>query len=171
MVLRHSRTAVIREHIWTLSLPVRLRWGSVNRMMLVHRLLPGLAICLLLTQLTPKLVNFRPEDRILPAHLVHRLLKLADVVDRYTRLDIGKRIPWSHDVPLVKVSHLLDLLFWLCGSRIRSISKQSFISLRRFLSANLWVTRSSGVRLYGVLLLGDSGSPISSRTCLCCKVW
>ena len=55
------------------------------------------------------------------------------------------------NIPLDKVSHLLALFVWPCGRRSRKASKQSFISLRRFLSANLWVTLSSGVLLYGVL--------------------
>lgn len=75
------------------------------------------------------------------------------------------------ELPLVKVSHLLDLLFWPWGSRSRKASKQSFISLRRFRSANLCVTLSSGVLLYGVLPPGASGSPMRPRTCLCCKEW
>lgn len=73
------------------------------------------------------------------------------------------------DIPLVSVSHLLDLLFWLCGSRMRNISKQSFISLRRFLSASLCVILNSGVLLYGVLPFDVSDSPVRSRTCLCCS--
>lgn len=55
----------------------------MNRMMVVHRLLPGLAICLLLAKLSPKLINLCSEDAVLAADLVHCLLKLANVVNRY----------------------------------------------------------------------------------------
>lgn len=76
-----------------------------------------------------------------------------------------------YSIARVSVSHLLDLLFWLCGRRMRRASKQSFISLRRLRSASLCVTRNSGVRLYGVLPAPMSASSIRSRTCLCCSEW
>jgi hypothetical protein len=52
--------------------------------MVIHRLLPGLAICLLLIELGSKLFNLSSEDGILPADLVDCLLKLTNVVNRYT---------------------------------------------------------------------------------------
>ena len=75
------------------------------------------------------------------------------------------------DIPRASVSDLLALLFWTWGSRARSISKQSFISLRLFRSASLCVTRSSGVRLYGAVEFGESGSSMRSLICLCWREW
>jgi hypothetical protein len=51
------------------------------------------------------------------------------------------------DVHLVSISHLLDLLPGEFGRMLFSSSNKPFISLLRFLSAILWLMRSSGVRL------------------------
>lgn len=51
------------------------------------------------------------------------------------------------DIHLVRISHLLDLLPGELGKMLFSSSKRFFISLLRFRSAILWLTRSSGVRL------------------------
>jgi hypothetical protein len=51
------------------------------------------------------------------------------------------------DVHLVRISHLLDLLPGEFGRMLLSSSNKPFISLLRFLSAILWLMRSSGVRL------------------------
>lgn len=48
---------------------------------------------------------------------------------------------------LVRTSHLLDLLPGELGRILFKSSKRFFISLLRFLSAILWLMRSSGVRL------------------------
>ncbi len=47
----------------------------------------------------------------------------------------------------MRISHLLDLLPGEFGSIEFKSSNNDFISLRRFLSAILWLTRNSGVRL------------------------
>jgi hypothetical protein len=109
-------------------------------------------------------------DRLLV--LSKLVLKAANIIDSFN-LFLASRSQYFTSIeyiPRVRVSHLLDLLFWLGGSRFRKSSKQSFISLLLFLSASLWVTRSSGVLLYGVVLFGESGSSIISVTCRCCKV-
>ena len=54
-------------------------------------------------------------------------------------------------VPLVRISHLLDFEPALDGIWERRFSNKSFISLRRFRSAILWLTRRAGVLLYGML--------------------
>jgi hypothetical protein len=53
----------------------------------------------------------------------------------------------GNDVHLVRISHLLDLLPGEFGRMLLSSSNKPFISLLRFLSAILWLMRSSGVRL------------------------
>ena len=53
----------------------------------------------------------------------------------------------GHNSPLVRISHLEALEPLSCGMRSRSCSKSSFISVRRFRSASLWLMRNSGVRL------------------------
>ena len=53
-------------------------------------------------------------------------------------------------LPLLRISHLLVFRLRSTGKESRSSSKSSFISLRRFRSASLCETRSSGDREYGV---------------------
>lgn len=75
-------------------------------------------------------------------------------------------------LPFVRISHLLDFDPWFDGICDRRFSNRSFISLRRFRSAILWLTRSAGVRLYGVApssAIGDS--PSRPLSWLCCSVW
>lgn len=49
-------------------------------------------------------------------------------------------------LPLLRISHLLVFKFFSTGNESRSSSNNSFISLRRLRSANLWLTRNSGLR-------------------------
>lgn len=53
-------------------------------------------------------------------------------------------------IPLLRISHLLAFIPRSAGSWSRSSSNSSFISFRRFRSASLCDTRSSGEREYGV---------------------
>lgn len=48
------------------------------------------------------------------------------------------------DGPRERISHLEDFMDRSWGKRSLSSSNRSFISLRRFLSASLWLTLSSG---------------------------
>lgn len=51
-------------------------------MMVVDWLLSGLAIrLLLLAELSPQLLDFGPQDGVVPADLVERFLKLPNVFD------------------------------------------------------------------------------------------
>jgi hypothetical protein len=73
--------------------------------------------------------------------------QVFDVLDGFMTLVDSNR-SWSLQyIHLVRISHLLDLLPGEFGRIWLSSSKRFFISLRRFLSAILWLTRSSGVRL------------------------
>lgn len=59
-------------------------------------------------------------------------------------------------IPLLRISHLLAFIPRSAGSWSRSSSNSSFISFRRFRSASLCDTRSSGEREYGVEPAGFS---------------
>lgn len=107
-----------------------------------------------------RVINTTHQFFDLKLHLVHLVsltiqfylcllilaFKWVDVINSWEMLVLVTEVS-SNSLPLAKVSHLEDLLFCAVGSFVRSCSKQSFISLLLFLSASLWVTRNSGVRL------------------------
>lgn len=55
----------------------------------------------------------------------------------------------SSSLPLVRISHLDAFDPRSCGIKSLNCSKSSFISVLLFRSASLWLTRNSGVLLYG----------------------
>lgn len=65
------------------------------------------------------------------------------------RLIFIKKRQLINYLPLLRISHLLVFNPLSTGSISLKSSNKSFISLRLFLSANLWLTRNSGDLEYG----------------------